>query len=126
MNPSIKDSIYQLLLNSLPEYRAIQIRIEDLRKVTFGRQSMSLHSLNKGCYLCPRKDEEGSLHLCMDGCFSIPRRAKAGVVHKIPKLKGLIRERLVFDTFVTREESLNCKTANAQVPSTTVFNDIVN
>jgi len=97
-------------LNSLPEYRALMISIEDLDDLSFGDENITLKSLKKGCFLCPRSNEEGAMQLCMDGCFSLQRREKAGTVHKLPHLEGLIRERIIFDTFVTRQESIACET----------------
>lgn len=98
------------------------IGIEDLDDVAFGDTRVTLKTLNKGCFLCPRGDEEGAFHLCMDGCFSVPRREKAGTVHKLTHLEGLIRERIIFDTFVDRKESMACETISQASKETSVLN----
>lgn len=116
-------AIYQLLLNILPEYRLIAIALEDLVGVSFSSSSLALMDMNKGCYFCPRTDEEGAQFYCMDGCFNLSRRKKAEKIHKISRLKGLVRERLLFDTFVSSEESLACTTVNT---SYTTDSNIVN
>lgn len=109
-NNTLTQSIYQLLLDTLPEFRLIAIAVEDLKGVYFTDEALSINDLNKGCYMCPRKEEVGDHHHSMDGCFNLPRREKAGKIHKLPHLKGLIRERLLYDTLVPTEEALLCNT----------------
>lgn len=109
-NIDLSMAIYQLLLNTLPEFRIVIIEFDDLVDVSFTSHQTTVKELNKGCYLCPRSSEEGDHHYCMDGCFNLSRRKKAEKVHKLSRLNGLVRERLLFDTFVKSEESKDCTT----------------
>lgn len=102
-------SIYQLLLTTLPEFRIVILNIEEMDGVSFNNQT-SIKVMNSGCFLCPRENEVGDIHLCIDGSFNLPRRANAGKAFKQHRLDGLIRERLLFDSFSTEAESRSCNT----------------
>lgn len=109
-NTKLPTSVYQLLLNTLPEYRLTIISIEDMVGLSFNNSTLTIKEMDSGCYLCPRKDEVGSHHYCMDGCFNLSRRSNAGKLHKLTTLKGMVRSRELFDTFVSTEESKSCQT----------------
>lgn len=114
-------------MDVLPEFRIIAISLEDLEGVLFSPAKISINEMNRGCFFCPRQNEDGDHHYCMDGCFNLPRRKRAGKIHKITHLKGLVRERLLFDTLVSTEDSLNCNTVehNHQVQTAQKENDKV-
>jgi len=105
-----------MLLSSLTEFRLLIINHENIAGVVFESQQPTVKDMRSGCYFCPRLNEEGDMHFCMDGTFNLPRRLLAGSADKIPRLNGLIRERILIDSFVLDVDARACKTkaSNAQ------------